>query len=90
MLLYIQDVIKDLDVFTEKRGDEANIVVPNKLRHLTTRKNVFTYWPGKSSIGLIILGTGYLPKRKSFHSVEEMENFHLAEMIVSKYNEMVG
>lgn len=63
MMNYIKEAIKELDVFTEERGDGAIIVVPNKLRHRKTNKNVFTYWPGVSSMGLIILGKGYLPKR---------------------------
>lgn len=92
MIKYIQDIIKDLDVFTEKRDSGGYIVVPYKLSHLSTRKNVFTYWPRPraSTVGLIILGQGYLPKNKTFHSVEEMEKSRVAEKILSKYIEMVG
>lgn len=90
MLNYIQEATKYLDVLTQKRNDGGYIVVPYKLTHLTYRKNVFTYWPGKSSISLIILGPGYLPKRKPFRTVDEMKNYHIAEMIVSKYNEIMA
>ena len=84
---YLKDVVKDLDVFIEKRGDGGYIAVANKFKHLTKGKNVFTYWQTAYSIAVIVLG---LLPRKIYYSVEEMEKDKVAEKIRSKYNEMVG
>lgn len=88
MLEYIQDAMKDLDVFIEKRNDGGYIAVANKLKHLEKGKNVVTYWPTSSSIAVIILGL--IPKRKTYHSVDEMEKDQVAEKIKLKCNHMVS
>ena len=75
-----------MDVFVEKRGDGGYIVVANKLRHLSKGKNIVTYWPTSYSVAVIILG---LLPRKTFHSVEEMKQYQVAEKIRTKYNQMV-
>lgn len=87
MLEYLEDSIKDLDVFVEKRGDGGYIAVANKLSHKKTGKNIFTYWPTSSSVAVIILRI--LP-RKPYHSVQEMKDDQLADKIKRKYMEMVG
>ena len=87
MLEYIKNSIKDLDVFIEKRGDGGYIAVVSKLKHLKRGKNVFTYWPTSSSVAVIILG---LLPRKTYYSIQEMEEDKLVTKIKLKYKQMVG
>jgi len=87
MMEYIQNAIKDLDVFIEKRNDRGYIAVANKLKHLKKGKNIFTYWPTSSSVAVIILGL--IPKRKTYYSVQEMVKDQAAEKIMLKYNQMI-
>jgi hypothetical protein len=87
MVQFIEEAIKDLDVFVEKRGDGGYIVVADKLRHLSKGKNIVTYWTTSCSVAVIILG---LLPRKTFHSVDEMKEYKVAEKIRIKYHEMVG
>lgn len=87
MIQYINDAIKDLDVFVEVRGDGGNIIVANKLKHLSRGKNIATYWTSSVSVAVIVLG---LLPRKTFYSVEQMKLDQVAEKIRAKYSEMVA
>lgn len=88
MIAYINDAIKDLDVFTEKRKDGGNIIVANALSHKTNGKNVATYWVTSKSVSVIILSKKM--EKTLFQSVEEMEEKKVAEKINIMYHEMVG
>lgn len=87
MLEYINNIIKELDVFVEERGDGGYAVVANKLKHLSKYKNIFTYWSTLSSVSIIILGK---LDKTPYHSVKEMENDQVATKIRKKYGELVG
>lgn len=86
MMDYLNEIIKEMDIVVEKRGDGGYIAVANQLKHLKVGKNVFTYWPRSASVAIIILG---LLPRKTYHDVEEMKKDQVASKIKSKYNEMV-
>lgn len=68
------------NVLIEKRGDGFNIV-PRKLKNERTNKNAVTIWVQKNNISLIIIGK---LDKKSYRSVEDLENSNVVKLIVDR------